>query len=238
MTPPIVLLALGSWEQHGAHLPFDTDTVIIESVVDAAIRSVDPENTQFSVVPTIGVTASDEHNGFAGTLSIGTNALSDAVVSIARSASWARGICIVNGHGGNSALTAMMNREIRLKYGLQTFLAHPHMPADQGGSSAVSELGMGVHGGMDETSVMLHLRPELVDMSLAVRRVPEKLAENEQVRSGGRVAFGWLSNDFFPEGHIGDPTDATAELGAQMVRSATDSLGGALREISRFDFGR
>ena len=162
--------------------------------------------------------------------------LDDIARSVASTS--ARKILFVNGHGGNSALTAMMNREIRLKYGLQTFLAHPHMPADQGGSSAVSELGMGVHGGMDETSVMLHLRPELVDMSLAVRRVPEKLAENEQVRFGGRVAFGWLSNDFFPEGHIGDPTDATAELGAQMVRSATDSLGSALREISHFDFGR
>jgi creatinine amidohydrolase len=97
---------------------------------------------------------------------------------------------------------------------------------------------MGVHGGMDETSVMLHLRPELVDMSLAVRRVPEKLAENEHVRFGGRVAFGWLSNDFFPDGHIGDPTGANAEVGMQMFTSAVSSLGDAIREISRFDFGR
>jgi creatinine amidohydrolase len=150
----------------------------------------------------------------------------------------ARKILFINGHGGNSALTAMMNREIRLKYGLQTFLAHPHMPADQGGTSAASELGMGVHGGMDETSVMLHLCPELVDMDLAVRRVPENLAKNEHVRFGGRVAFGWLSNDFFSEGHIGDPTGANAAIGAEMFSSAVDSLCGALREISTFDFGR
>mgnify|MGYP006208583421 CR=1 FL=1 len=178
--------------------------------------------------------------GSGGTMWLSAQTMMSVLDDIARSvaSTSARKILFVNGHGGNSALTAMMNREIRLKYGLQTFLAHPHMPADQGGSSGASELGMGVHGGMDETSVMLHLRPELVDMSLAVRRVPEKLAENDQVRFGGRVAFGWLSNDFFPEGHIGDPTGATAELGAQMVRSATASLGGALREISRFDFGR
>jgi creatinine amidohydrolase len=91
---------------------------------------------------------------------------------------------------------------------------------------------------MDETSVMLHLRPELVDMSLAVRRVPEKLAENEHVRFGGRVAFGWLSNDFFPDGHIGDPTGANAEAGKQMFNSAVSTLSDAIREISRFDFGR
>jgi creatinine amidohydrolase len=112
------------------------------------------------------------------------------------------------------------------------------MPADQGGSSAESELGMGVHGGVDETSVMLHLRPDLVDMSLAVRRVPEGLAKNEQVKFGGRVAFGWLSNDFFPEGHIGDPTGASDDLGARMFSGAVESLGVAMKEISRFDFGR
>lgn len=162
--------------------------------------------------------------------------LDDIARSVASTS--ARRILFVNGHGGNSALTAMMNREIRLKWGLQTFLAHPHMPADQGGSSGASELGMGVHGGMDETSVMLHLRPELVDMSVAVRRVPEKLAENEHVRFGGRVAFGWLSNDFFPEGHIGDPTGANAAVGEQMFSSAVSTLGDAIREISRFDFGR
>ena len=85
---------------------------------------------------------------------------------------------------------------------------------------------------------MLHLRPDLVDMSLAVRRIPEGLAKNEQVKFGGRVAFGWLSNDFFSEGHIGDPTGASAELGALMFASAIESLGTAMKEISRFDFGR
>jgi creatinine amidohydrolase len=149
--------------------------------------------------------------------------LDDIGRSVASTA--AKKIMFINGHGGNSALVAMMNRELRLKYGLQTFLAHPHMPADQGGSSAESELGMGVHGGVDETSVMLHLRPE-------------GLASNEQVKFGGRVAFGWLSNDFFPEGHIGDPTGASAELGARMFAGAVDSLGVAMKEISRFDFGR
>jgi creatinine amidohydrolase len=68
--------------------------------------------------------------------------------------------------------------------------------------------------------------------------VPEALADNEHVRFGGKVAFGWLSNDFYPDGHIGDPTGATAEIGKRMFDSAIDSLCGALKEISRFDFGR
>ena len=150
----------------------------------------------------------------------------------------ARRVLFLNGHGGNSALLQVANRELRVKHGLRTVLAHPHMPADQGGRSAAGELGMGIHGGTDETSVMLHLRPGLVDMSLAVRRVPETIAENKHVKFGGSVPFGWLSNDFFPEGHIGDPTGASAELGASMFATAVGTLGEVLGEVSRFDFGR
>ena len=66
---------------------------------------------------------------------------------------------------------------------------------------------MGIHGGTDETSLMLHLAPELVDMTVATRNVPEQLAvRTRYVRFGGKVGFGWLSNDFGPDGHIGDPT--------------------------------
>jgi len=95
-----------------------------------------------------------------------------------------------------------------------------------------------VHGGTDETSIMLHLAPELVRMDLGERRVPEKLAENSYVKFGGRVSFGWLSNDFNDEGYIGDPTPATAELGKRLFDGAVRGFGEALREIAVFDFGR
>ena len=58
----------------------------------------------------------------------------------------AKKLVFLNGHGGNSALLNVVNRELRLSYGLQTFTAHPSMPPDQGGASAASELGMGIHG--------------------------------------------------------------------------------------------
>jgi creatinine amidohydrolase len=217
----------------------NTDFVVADAVSRAAVDNFGAETNAW-LLPTLPFTKSNEHAWAAGTMWLSATTMMAVIDDIGRcvASTPAKKIMFINGHGGNSALMAMMNRELRLKYGLQTFLAHPHMPADQGGSSAESELGMGVHGGVDETSVMLHLRPDLVDMSLAVRRVPEGLAKNEQVKFGGRVAFGWLSNDFFPEGHIGDPTGASAELGASMFTSAVDSLGIAMKEISRFDFGR
>ena len=213
MTPPIVLLALGSWEQHGAHLPFDTDTVIIESVVDAAIRSVDPENTQFSVVPTIGVTASDEHNGFAGTLSIGTNALSDAVVSIARSASWARGICIVNGHGGNSDALKLVHSALDYENIRQSIWSLPYYE------------GADMHAGHTETSLMLHLAPDTVRMDLAeVGAVGDSEMLIQRMRAGG-------IKEVSSNGVVGDPTNATAAHGATMLSFYADHLTKLLLQI-------
>jgi mycofactocin system creatininase family protein len=213
MTPPIVLLALGSWEQHGAHLPFDTDTVIIESVVDAAIRSVDPENTQFSVVPTIGVTASDEHNGFAGTLSIGTNALSDAVVSIARSASWARGICIVNGHGGNADALKLIHSALDYENIRHSIWSLPYYE------------GADMHAGHTETSLMLHLAPGTVRMDLAeVGAVGDSEILIERMRTGG-------IKEVSSNGVVGDPTNATAAHGATMLSFYADHLSKLLLQI-------
>jgi creatinine amidohydrolase len=121
---------------------------------------------------------------------------------------------------------------------LKTFLTHPGVPVDQGGASPADELGMGVHGGTQETSIMMHLRPDLVDMTNAVRKVPEKMALNKYVRFGGRVSFGWLSNDFDPEGYIGDPTQATPELGKQLFEGSVTAMVEAFREVATFDFGR
>lgn len=235
----MLVLPVGAIEQHGPHLPLNTDLVVADAVSRAAVEKVG-ERLDCWLLPTLGVSKSNEHAWSAGTLWLSARTLLSVLEDIGRSVATTpvRKLVFVNGHGGNSALLAVANRELRLKYGLQTFLTHPHMPADQGGASSAGELGMGVHGGDDETSVMLHLRPDLVDMSLAVRRVPEKLAANKHVRFGGSVSFGWLSNDFHADGHIGDPTKATAERGRVLFDGAVDTLCAALEEIRDFEFGR
>ena len=65
--------------------------------------------------------------------------------------------------------------------------------------------------------------------------VPEALATNRYVRFGGSVGFGWLSNDFGPDGHIGDPTPATAERGRQLFDQAVDAFCEALAEVAVFE---
>jgi creatinine amidohydrolase len=235
----VIVVPLGAVEQHGPHLPLNTDLVVAEAASQAAVAAAGAECDVW-LLPALPFTKSNEHAWAAGTVWLSATTLLAVLDDIGRSiaSTPARRVLFVNGHGGNSSLVSVAIRELRLKHGLMTFLAHPHVPADQGGSSAAGELGMGVHGGMDETSVMLHLRPDLVDMSLARRSVPEKLAENSHVRFGGTVSFGWLSSDFGPDGVIGDPTGATAEIGRDMFESAVNSLAGAIAEVSRFDFGR
>ena len=234
----IFVQPLGAIEQHGPHLPLCTDSLVASAVAQATVASVG-EQLDVWLLPTLDYTKSNEHAWSPGTMWLSATTLLAVLDDIGRciATTAARRLVFLNGHGGNSALINVASREIRLRHGLMTFLAHPGVPADQGGSSPAHELGMGVHGGTDETSLMLHLAPHLVDMSLAERRVPESIALNNYVRFGGRVSFGWLSNDFFPDGYIGDPTLATAELGEQLFTGAVRAFGEALEEISRFNYG-
>ena len=230
------MLPLGAVEQHGPHLPFNTDLVIAQHVATGAVESVAPAVDAW-LLPPLAFTKSNEHAWSAGTIWLSASTLLAVLDDIGRCVAQTpvRKLVFLNGHGGNSALVATANRELRLAHGLMTFLAHPAMPPDQGGQSGENELGMGIHGGHDETSLMLHLAPDTVDMSVATRNVPDELARNEHVRFGGSVAFGWLSNDFGPDGHIGDPTGASGAHGAALFDGAVDSFAAALAEIDRFE---
>ena len=75
-------------------------------------------------------------------------------------------------------------------------------------------------------------------MSQAERRIPEGMIGNRYVKFGGKVSFGWLSNDFFDDGYIGDPTMASAELGKELFEGSVLAFCEALREISTFNFGK
>ena len=235
----ILVQPLGAIEQHGPHLPLSTDSVVATAVAEAAVERVG-DDLDVWLLPTLEYTKSNEHAWSAGTVWLSATTLLAVLDDLGRciASTPARKVVFLNGHGGNSALVNVANRELRLAHGLMTFLAHPGVPPDQGGTSPAAELGMGVHGGTDETSIMLHLAPHLVDMTKAERRVPEWLAANRYVKFGGRVSFGWLSNDFHPDGFIGDPTPANAELGARLFDGAVQAFCEALGEVSTFDFGR
>lgn len=229
----ILVQPLGAIEQHGSHLPFNTDLVIPTAVADEVITRFG-EELDLWLLPPLAVTKSNEHAWAPGTLWLSARTLLSVIEDLGRSLTTlpTRKLVFLNGHGGNSALLNVACRELRLQHGWLTFLAHPMVPPDQGGESAPTEGGMGIHGGFLETSLMLHLAPDLVRMDLATPNVPA--LANRHVRFGGPVTFGWLSNDFGREGHIGDPTGATADTGRQIFDQIVTTLGDALREVALF----
>jgi creatinine amidohydrolase len=202
----IVLLLLGAWEQHGPHLPFDTDTLIIEATTNEALALCPEIAQRFVIAPTLAITASDEHVGFNGTLSSGTEALVSTVVTICRSASWASGVCILNGHGGNADALALIASALQHEN-----IAHHvwSLPTYKGGD---------MHAGHTETSVLLHIAPHVVDMTRAEQGATGAASELvASMRNGGVAAVS-------PNGIIGDATTATAEHGAAVMLLYSRSL--------------
>src|SRR6476646_7230054 len=147
----VLVQPLGAIEQHGPHLPFSTDYVIAGEVAEAVVQERGDELDVW-LLPSLAYTKSNEHAWSAGTIWLSATTLLAVLDDIGRCVAMtpARKLVFMNGHGGNSALAGVANREIRLHHGLMTFLAHPGVPPDQGGHSPESELGMGIHGGTEE----------------------------------------------------------------------------------------
>ena len=232
----ILIQPVGAIEQHGPHLPFNTDLVVAEAVSSALVDRHGDEHDLW-LLPALAYSKSNEHAWSAGSIWLGPETLLAVLDDLGRSIAKlpTRRLVFLNGHGGNSSLLNVACRELRLHHDLLTFLAHPRVPPDQGGASNPAEEGMGIHGGHGETSMMLHLRPDLVDMSVVQRRIPESLIGNQHVRFGGAVSFGWLSNDWGDEGFIGDPTRASAEVGREMFDAAVTDLGKAMAEVAAYE---
>ncbi|MBL7500097.1 creatininase family protein [Frankia sp. CNm7] len=232
----VAVLPIGSVEQHGPHLPLSTDLIVADTLARDVVAAHGDE-IDLLLLPTLAYSKSNEHAWSAGTMWLSAATVLAMLDDLGRclATTPVERLVFLNGHGGNSALLQVASRDIRLAHGLRTFVMHPSLPPDHGGSSPASELGMGIHAGLEETSLMLHLRPDLVRMDLAERSVPEHLASFERVGWGRPVSFGWLSDDFGTNGTLGDPTGATAERGKTRYEAMVETAAASLREIARFD---
>ena len=211
----ILILPLGSFEQHGPHLPLDTDTIIIESVVARALGEEQTVSAKFLVAPTIAISASDEHAGFPGTLSTGTEALVQSVVAICRSASWSLGVCIVNGHGGNADALPRISSALTSEKIRHSIWSLP------------SYDGADMHAGHTETSVMLHVAPDKVHTDRIERgTVGDASALVAQMRT---IGVAGVSDN----GVLGDPTTATSQHGVAVMKLYSSSLANHLSAISK-----
>ncbi|MGW3312941.1 mycofactocin biosynthesis peptidyl-dipeptidase MftE [Streptomyces sp. NPDC001073] len=205
-----VLVPVGSTEQHGPHLPLDTDSAIALAVAERAAERL---GGQVLVAPVLAYGNSGEHAGFPGTVSIGHEALRFVLVELVRSLGlWAGRIVFVNGHGGNVRSLDAAVTQLR---------AEGHRTAWTGCAFPGSD----AHAGRTETSVMLHLAPERVDMSAARAGNTAPLAEllPALTTAGVRAVA--------PDGVLGDPTRATAEEGRRLLETQAESVA---RRVAAF----
>ena len=197
----VLLLPIGSCEQHGPHLPLDTDTQIAQYLCVHAAQ----QDNRILIAPSLTISASGEHAGFPGTLSIGTEALTQVLVEIVRSADWSNGVVFVNGHGGNADAVAAATRTLTREH--RNVAAW--WPRIEHGDA---------HAGASETSMMLVINPEQVNMAKAEAGSTQPMSEiSAQLRSGGVCAVS--SN-----GVLGDPTTATFEHGHNLLSQLTHDL--------------
>jgi len=210
---PLLVVPLGSVEQHGHHLPSATDTVVAEAVTRAAALDA-------VLAPALAYGASGEHEDFPGTVSIGTEALTVLLVEYGRSACrWAGRLLVVNGHGGN--LDAL-RRAVPL---LRT----------EGRDVAWFACGVpggDAHAGRTETSLLLHVEPGSVRTDRSVPGATTPIADLlPRLRAGGVRAVS-------PTGVLGDPAGASAEEGARLLGDLAARLTAAVAGWDVGDDGR
>lgn len=235
----VVILPIGAVEQHGHHLPLLTDTIIVNRILDAALAAL-PDDVAAWALPTLPYGKSNEHTGFPGTVSLGAQTLLAVLHDIARSLADAgfRRLAFLNGHGGNSALLEMAAREIRVATGLLCFCLQPALFVEPPFPISAEERRLGFHGGELETSLLLTIAPELVQMERAVRHYAEFPETGTPLFFFGPAATAWLSRDWSESGIFGDATLGTAEKGDALIAAGGARLADLIRTISAFETAR
>jgi len=234
----IAVLPVAAIEQHGPHLPVEVDARINEGVLARAL-AIMPDDLPVTVLPAMPVGKSNEHTAFPGTLSLSAETVIRLWTEIGDSVARAgvKKLVLFNSHGGQPQIADIVARDLRVRHGMFVVTAATYALGKPAGMFPEDELKHGIHGGTVETSIMLHLRRELVKMDKARNFVPLSVAlerEYEILTPEGQVGFGWQTQDLNPEGACGNAAAADAERGAKLVDHYARRLVQLLREIDRY----
>ncbi len=202
----VLVVPVGATEQHGPHLPLTTDSDIAVALAEALLAAVPDEVV---VAPVVAFGSSGEHQAFAGTIAIGQSAIEEFLVEFGRSATctWRR-ILLLSTHGGNAAPVTQAVRRLRDE-GRDVRFWMPTWDAD-------------AHAGRTETSLMLAIDADRVNLSVAASGVTEPIAAlMPRLRRDGVAAVS-------ANGVLGDPTAASATEGQQLLTAWVVSLHAAI----------
>jgi creatinine amidohydrolase len=234
----VAILPIGAIEQHGPHLPVVVDACINAMLLERVLTAAPPE-LAIAALPMQSVGKSNEHRAYPGTLTLSAETLMRVCVELGESVLRAgvRKLVLLNSHGGQPQIMDIVARELRVTHGM--FVVNVAWGAVMSASDlfGADELRYGIHGGEVETSLMLHLRPDLVDMSRAGNFVGLMHTMGDDYRwltPEGRVGFGWQSQDLHPSGASGNAAAATAERGRILAERAVTNMIELLGEVARY----
>jgi len=233
----LAVLPLGSIEGHGPHLPLGTDLILAEAIVNKASENLEG----VAVLPASPYGASFEHESFDGTIPVQDmhlNGLWDDVLSAVIKSGISR-IVVVNAHGGQTSNVDLAVRKCRFRdnalvvsFNIQAMMAQAWRRVEKRADQLAAESVHGIHGGLIETSVMLHLYPGLVDVDRLANFAPlwDTAAQHLEPH-GPIVAYGWRSEDLSESGALGDASSGNAEIGNAIFAETVQKLRGLLTDV-------
>lgn len=233
----VAVVPIATLEDHGPHLPIDTDLRLCNAVCDAAVSRA---RDRAILVPAINHGYSPHHLDFPGTITIGAHTLIDYGLDVCRSLAHHgfRKILIVNGHGSNTPFVDIVARLTVVEAGvLAAAVNYWSAPGVRAVAEALREsdrVGGMNHACEFETSLYLALRPDLVDMSKAVRELSHRPTENywtDLIAGDGPLTMMEPWSTLTESGIMGDPTKASAEKGLRLLEAAADGLVALIDEM-------
>ncbi len=230
----IAVLPVGSVEQHGPHLAVGTDSYLSQSYARMAMEKVGDTDATFLVLPGLMYALSVEHINLPGTVTLSPKTFLATLEDIGASLDRAgiQTLVFLNCHGGNEHILQVAARQIHL-CGMKVLTVCIYSTGNAGIMGTLGAADYAVHADKTETSAMMALHPECVDMSAATPALDASIAKWAELADyKSDLIETWFAEDYAVEGVIGDATASNVEFGREWVRKMTDEIAKAFKVVA------